>query len=822
MRILAIRLKNIKSHRDAELTFAPGINVLSGPNGIGKSTIFEAIGYALFGVDAQSFVGNVERFLSIGEKKGEVAVTFQCDDGATYRVSRTVATPSKWLLARGQGGGFEVEEHKDAGETEARLKELLGLDNGRALAEQFTLVIGPFQHEFLGPFVIPQATARRKKFDEILGIDSWRNTFDQTKGLASAIKSRIEVLQAEIRPLQEQVAGLPVAADAHQAAVASLEQAHQELIRQQQSLGQLETQLVAIDQCEQKLKDLGNEIDKLKERIDNGKSRINSQNALIDEAEKAQKIVAGNAAGKLAYEQAENHLASLREQEKTRQQLLREVADLDKLAGQLSERHAAEARGIELVREELHEEEQAVSAKRQALLIDESQRNLAARLPEIREALNAARAQVGQLAGRRAGLEEGGEKLAEGVCPFLQEPCLNIAGRSSRDIFTAKFAELDAELQRLNGVVLGLGEEEAAAVGASDRLKTVAVQLQGLNEQAEKLVAKRKASEERTAGLAGLQQEQAAAQKVLAGKQQALQVYARLQAEIDAAEVEKNRYQPARDLFVANQELAAKLEERQGEKRRFEELLNQLHQELALREADLAASAKDYDAEGHQALRAQKDAQGKEVGALGQKVEGLKADVSRLAGEIDKLKRIEKEIAEKQVRIKLYGEKEELVKFLRNRVFKQVSGYLSERFREEISQRANRIYRTIADSDEELYWGEDYRIVLRDLVDGALRERSDNQLSGGQTMSAVVALRLAMLQTIGARIAFFDEPTSNLDAARRENLAHAFRAIDVGKEGVAEHWYDQLFLISHDVAFTEVTDQIIDLSTQTPVARTDA
>ena len=61
MQILSIHLKNIKSHRETELTFSPGINVLSGPNGVGKSTIFEAIGYALFGVDAQSFVGNVER-----------------------------------------------------------------------------------------------------------------------------------------------------------------------------------------------------------------------------------------------------------------------------------------------------------------------------------------------------------------------------------------------------------------------------------------------------------------------------------------------------------------------------------------------------------------------------------------------------------------------------------------------------------------------------------------------------------------------------------------------------------------------------------------
>ncbi len=53
MQILSIHLKNIKSHRDTELSFSAGINVLSGPNGVGKSTVFEAIGYALFGVDAR-------------------------------------------------------------------------------------------------------------------------------------------------------------------------------------------------------------------------------------------------------------------------------------------------------------------------------------------------------------------------------------------------------------------------------------------------------------------------------------------------------------------------------------------------------------------------------------------------------------------------------------------------------------------------------------------------------------------------------------------------------------------------------------------------
>jgi exonuclease SbcC len=262
---------------------------------------------------------------------------------------------------------------------------------------------------------------------------------------------------------------------------------------------------------------------------------------------------------------------------------------------------------------------------------------------------------------------------------------------------------------------------------------------------------------------------------------------------------------------VANQEQAAKLQERWQELQKFEKFLAKLQDELKGRETEHKIASTEYCPEQHQQLRGQKDLLGREVGGLGQKVEGLNADVVRLAGEVENLKRIEAEIVGKQAQIKVYGEKEELVRFLRNRVFRNVSAYLSERFREGISQRANAIYRVIAEADEELSWGEDYRIVLRDMADGELRERSDDQLSGGQTMSAVVALRLALLQTIGARIAFFDEPTSNLDAARRENLARAFRAIDIGKEEVTEHWYDQLFLISHDVAFSEVTDQIIPL-----------
>lgn len=811
MQILSIQLKNIKSHRDTELHFSPGINVLSGPNGVGKSTIFEAIGYALFGVDAQSFVGNVERFISIGAKRGEIAVVFQLDNEERFRVSRSVGTPSKWLLAKELGGSFEVEEHKDAKETELRIKQLLGLDNGRPLADQFTLVIGPFQHEFLGPFVIKQATKRRDEFDAILGIDTWRKTFGETNGLLKAIKAKVDALESAIAPLREQLAVLPEKREAQKLAKQELTQAQQEFKLKQQTLASLEKQLLECDQREQAVKTLGGLIDTLKVRIETGREKIAVQKTLVSQAEKAQQLVAENAAGRQAFEQAEQRLAALAEQTKRQRQLEGEVAALDKQLGRLAERFELETRAIENARKEWEEETRRLAERRRQLAIDPALQQRAERLPEIRQALDRLRAESGQLQGRRAGLAEGSEKLAQGICPFFQEPCRNLAEAPPGDVFSARFADLDAQDRQLAGELARLSAEEAAAVKASDQLKTVAGQLKVLDEQAAGLAKKAEANQERSAGLTGVEKDRAEVQQQLTARQQDLQAFSSLQADIATAEAERKQHQPARDLYLANQRQADELGQRQGELQKFETLLQSLQGDLATRESEFKQATTSYNAEQHQELRTQKDGLGREVGALEQKVAGLGRELERLAAEIDKLKAIEQVIAAKQAEVKAYGAKEELVKFLRNRVFRNVSAYLSERFREEISRRADRIYRTIAESDEELLWAENYQVVLRDMVDGALRERSDDQLSGGQMMSAVVALRLALLQTIGARIAFFDEPTSNLDASRRENLARAFRAIDVGREEVTEHWYDQLFLVSHDVAFTEITDQVVEL-----------
>ena len=89
-------------------------------------------------------------------------------------------------------------------------------------------------------------------------------------------------------------------------------------------------------------------------------------------------------------------------------------------------------------------------------------------------------------------------------------------------------------------------------------------------------------------------------------------------------------------------------------------------------------------------------------------------------------------------------------------------------------------------------WSEDYELSL----EVAGRKRTFAQFSGGEQMTAALALRLALLRGISAiDVAFFDEPTAHLDAERRDGLAE--RIVQV--KGFA-----QVFVISHDDTFERV------------------
>ena len=86
-----LELKNFKSHANTTLEFNPGISLIVGENGAGKSSIFEAITFALFKVySAKTITDLVRSNKNIGDKiEMMVKLTFYTNNHE-YRVERSV------------------------------------------------------------------------------------------------------------------------------------------------------------------------------------------------------------------------------------------------------------------------------------------------------------------------------------------------------------------------------------------------------------------------------------------------------------------------------------------------------------------------------------------------------------------------------------------------------------------------------------------------------------------------------------------------------------------------------------------------------------
>ncbi|BDM82550.1 AAA family ATPase [Acaryochloris marina] len=131
-------------------------------------------------------------------------------------------------------------------------------------------------------------------------------------------------------------------------------------------------------------------------------------------------------------------------------------------------------------------------------------------------------------------------------------------------------------------------------------------------------------------------------------------------------------------------------------------------------------------------------------------------------------------------------------------IYKQSGPRITKFYLTEISWEADRLYRELLDRpDVALQWTEDYEIQVQEQG----HWRTFKSLSGGEQMCAALAVRLALLKVlVDINIAFFDEPTTNMDELRRRQLAEALGHLKS---------FHQLFVISHDDTFESVTENII-------------
>lgn len=175
MQIRSARLRNIKSFGEGpggaglRLQFEGGLNRIAGCNGAGKSTVIEALGYALF--DAPPELGARmdldTALLRSGAGEGEIEFEI-ASEGAAFRVRRGVGKKSKLRWTVSDENGFII--HDDPGDVRRFLATAAGLNAPDGLPDLFRKLVGVRQGRLLDPFELTPGEAR-KHFSPILNVE---------------------------------------------------------------------------------------------------------------------------------------------------------------------------------------------------------------------------------------------------------------------------------------------------------------------------------------------------------------------------------------------------------------------------------------------------------------------------------------------------------------------------------------------------------------------------------------------------------------------------------------------------------------------------
>jgi exonuclease SbcC len=278
-----------------------------------------------------------------------------------------------------------------------------------------------------------------------------------------------------------------------------------------------------------------------------------------------------------------------------------------------------------------------------------------------------------------------------------------------------------------------------------------------------------------------------------------LQTYASL--DLDLGSANQMRASSERDYhaFIANEKIAATLAAREQEMAALSSEIEQTDKSLSAAVGGLSEFEKQYDAERHRHALNDLDGLRERATQLAAQIEHAREQHSRLRQQLVHLNEVRQRMLEQIAERERSERLRETADFIRD-ILQKASPFITESYLFSISIEANQLFREITGRhDVTLRWAKDYEITVEE--EG--RERPFLNLSGGEQMAAALAVRLALLKELSeVNIAFFDEPTTNMDEERRRNLAQQIGRI---KD------FHQLFVISHDDSFEGYTDQIISL-----------
>ncbi len=156
--LVKLELENFLSHEDTKLYFDRGINVIVGPNGSGKTSVFEGIRFAMFGRSGSRRSNPVRH----GAMKCRVLLEFKIDEDA-YEIERTYGSRQRDQEASLRKNQVEIASSQKG--VTSQVEKIVGMQQ-----EIFERSVFVGQGE-IDDLVNEQPKRRKEFFAQVIGIE---------------------------------------------------------------------------------------------------------------------------------------------------------------------------------------------------------------------------------------------------------------------------------------------------------------------------------------------------------------------------------------------------------------------------------------------------------------------------------------------------------------------------------------------------------------------------------------------------------------------------------------------------------------------------
>lgn len=782
MRIHRLRMLNFRQHARTEMTFDHGITAIIGPNGSGKTTVLEAIAWALYGQPAIRGQRDGVRFLGAGARaQVEVELDFELG-GHRYRIKRGLTTAAVYL----DGADSAVANSISA------VNELIARRMGMSRAEFFnTYFTG---QKDLAVMAAMGTTERAQFLSRVLGYERLRAAQELARETRRRIGSEIVGLRsampepevitnavtAAAGDLRDAIGQSNEAGTRHAVALAELRRLTPAWEQAQREREQWQRLLAEITIVEREVSNLTRDGD-----------RLASELIAIATVHEELATLRAAIAPLPALREEQRRLDDLFRQQGRRLALIENERAIEEELARLGERLArletapaleeAVTLELEAARAHLDAATQSLETLRTVWVRDKQEAET--KLQELRR-------QYADVKEQRDRIVELG---AEGICPT----CNRVLGANFRGVV----AQLGEQLETLqvDGQYYRDREGQLAAVPPGvleleEKRRVLAASLTGLERKLAKVQA-------------AVHELPALIREITAKSERRDEMLSEINSISDAYDGARHAYVRAEIERLAPMDLrAARLEaavERapaaQLERARIDsELATAVAKRDTLRKA---GATREFSQSAHDAIRADFERSSEAVRSTELSVVAAQGEVRAAQQRLDTAEAARREYERVAERLRVLNA-QRLVHDELDNAFRDLRGDLNDALRPELSEIASSFLGSLTD-------GRYNRLDLDDRYDINILEDGIAKpvISGGEEDLANLVLRLAISQMIADRsgqpfsLLVLDEVFGSLDASRRDNVLELLHRL--------EDRFEQVILITHIESVREGVDRVI-------------